>query len=176
MKNQDNDEIKRFLISEYSTVSTYFNTIINFRFIVFGFYITAITLLIYDNFSAAKAIILISISIILWILELRNRGLANKVQSIGIEIENNLDPQKSFKHHFFNSLKFDIKPDETDIFGKKILSPILIEYKDGKIERLFSKTTNRIEAVYLISHTFAIDFAYSLAIFFSLLYLFSNMN
>lgn len=154
---------KDVLIAEYQALSSYFMKVIDFRFIVFGFYITTIGLILADKVKPYKLIIIIVITILIWLLELRNRGLSGSLIERGIQIENEIykDDDLFEYNTFFYMMKYGgsgknatIKKiregDKTRIFGININSGLIFQTKDYRF--------------YIISHSFIFDFAYLCAI------------
>ncbi len=150
---------KDFLLAEYQALSEYFMRAIDFRFIVFGFYITTLGLILADKVKPYKLIIIIILTILIWLLELRNRGLAGSMIERGIEIENSIYGEEASieENTFFYRIKYggpgknptqmEIRKGETTrIFGIKIKSGLLFHNKDYRF--------------YIISHSFIFDFAY----------------
>lgn len=72
---------------EYSELSKYFNTVISFRFTLLGFYLAAVGLILKDNISFGKAVLLIGISLFIWCLDLRNRTIYYCLTKRGMQIE-----------------------------------------------------------------------------------------
>lgn len=75
------------LRTEYSALTSYGNMVVSFRFTLVGFYLAAIGLIATGCPSKEKAILLVWLSIVLWFLELRNRGLLFNLSERGVQIE-----------------------------------------------------------------------------------------
>lgn len=73
--------------TEYTALSSYFTTVITFRFTLLGFYLAATGLIVGGGLSREKAGLLLGLSIALWLLELRNRSLFNNLAERGMQIE-----------------------------------------------------------------------------------------
>jgi hypothetical protein len=153
---------EKFLLAEYAAISSYFNQVINFRFLTFGFFITVIGFL---NFNGTKGednnnieLILIGLTIIVWLLELRNRSLSETLSERGKEIEEEVDKScKKENSRFFHKMdKGQKHGGKTRIFG----------YKIGNIKISGNEKGYKY---YLISHSFIFDTTYLLALIISII-------
>ncbi|MGV8025652.1 MAG: hypothetical protein AB2L18_03740 [Anaerolineaceae bacterium] len=153
---------KKFLIAEYSALSSYFNQVINFRFLTFGFFIAVIGIINFDRCVEGRnnniELIIIGLTMVVWLLELRNRSLSETLSKRGKEIEEvfdkfNLQHNNQFFHRMDEGEKHGGK---TKIFGCTIRN---IKILGGEKEYKY----------YLISHSFAFDIAYFLAILISII-------
>ena len=130
-QEQIDKEIAENLRTEYSALSSYFATVITFRFTTLGFYLASIGLIVGDTFSDAKALLLIVLSVILWVVEWRNRTLFANLGQRAMQIEREhwgyrgeraYDPL--FSHMFKTPPEKDSKagerrgPDYPRVFGK----------------------------------------------------------
>jgi len=176
-----NNENIDHLSTEYSAISSYFNNIINFRFIVFGFFIASLGLIISGDFNIFKAVILLVLAIFMWILELRNKGLTKLLEDRGKDIEkiwNKKDRTNQLR--FFQRMKGTENEGEvTRLFGRPIKNkPLLVYYKKDLIKiigipvsKAKIKDKEKLFKYYLISHSFVIEISYSLTIACSLIYI-----
>jgi hypothetical protein len=180
MNNKNSD----FLITEYSAISSYFNTVINFRFLIFGFFIAFIGVLISGDFNWLKAIFLLIVALFLWIIELRNRSLAKILIDREIQIENEWYKNNNVHKYIFHRLNDgEASGGVTRIFGKPILNIALLEYEENKVIKYFpniknKNTSNKSDknyVYYLISHSFIFDAAYFLTVLFSFVYIFISL-
>jgi len=73
--------------TEYFALSSFFNTVITFRFTTLSLYLAAVGFIVSGTLSKEKAALLLGISIALWLLELRNRSLFHNLAERGIQIE-----------------------------------------------------------------------------------------
>ena len=74
--------------TEYTALSTYFGTVINFRFTTLGFFLAAVGLIVSaDVLTRAHALLLLIVASGAWIIELRNRSIFRELADRGIEIE-----------------------------------------------------------------------------------------
>ncbi|NMC30513.1 MAG: hypothetical protein GYA45_10625 [Pelolinea sp.] len=180
-----NKKSGNFLETEYSVVSSYFQQIINFRFITFGFFITAIGFSFAKDNGISKTnnplswIIMLFLTIAVWIIEMRNRTLSSSLIHRGKQIEEELyylGTIQNGNEPFFHMLS---KDENTSIEKPRFLGflfPNIRLWKInkngsfGKIEFLFNedkleekKEDNKSITVFLFSHSFAIDFMYLLS-------------
>lgn len=65
------------LRTEYFAITSYTNLVVQFRFLLAGFFLTVVGVLVAfgSGFSNWRAMLLIWLSIVLWFIELRNRSL-----------------------------------------------------------------------------------------------------
>jgi hypothetical protein len=102
---------KSYLQTEYSALSSYFNTVVTFRFTTLGFFLAALALIVASEVTRGKAILLMVITIALWLIELRNRTLYDNLGERGMQIERTYWEYKG-KHAYepFFSHMFKKKP------------------------------------------------------------------
>lgn len=166
INNNNNDQ---FLIAEYSALSDYFNTIINFRMIVFGLFFTSISVLLsIDLNNLLKPIIVFILTLLIWFLELRNRSISAYLTERGSEIENRISwkdvcvPGKAFFHRMHCGKE---EPEE--------IKTILFRFDNIKIElpeiKKPPKCLRPSKDFYLITHTFVFDVTYSVILVISFL-------
>ncbi len=102
----------------YSVTGNYHDTLVGIRFTVAGLYLTAsafLATIIYQNPTPSKSVVLISsvfaiiLTILLWLMEIRNSCLLENLDDLGKKIEDKfeLDNQKGF---FDVMKKQDIQP------------------------------------------------------------------
>jgi len=75
------------LRTEYTALSSYFNTVISFRFTTIGLYLAAVGFIVSGSISTEKAFLLLGLSFILWLMDLRNRTLFYNLAERGMQIE-----------------------------------------------------------------------------------------
>ena len=75
---------------EYSALTAYHNTVVSFRFTVLGFYLAAVGLIVGSGLSKPKAGLVLGLSFVLWLVELRNRSLLGNLGIRGMQIERDL--------------------------------------------------------------------------------------
>ena len=157
----NNDNLR----TEYSALSSYFNTIVTFRFTTVGFFIAAVGLIVGSSPSKEKAFLLLGISISLWLLELRNRSLFTNLAYRGIQIEREFWGYRGLSAYDpFYSRQIKVKP--------------AIE-KDSEATDLPPPDYPKIlfwEVKIPISHTVAFDLLYFIVIVFAIIQLFSLNN
>jgi hypothetical protein len=73
--------------AEYSALTSFFNTVITFRFTTLSLYLAAVGFIVSGALSKEKAALLLGMSVALWLLELRNRSLFYNLTERGIQIE-----------------------------------------------------------------------------------------
>jgi len=78
---------KQELLVKYSALQNYINAIVTFRFTVLGFYLATVGLLLGGTPSLEKYTLLAFITIPLYIIELRNRFLKDKLGGQAARIE-----------------------------------------------------------------------------------------
>ena len=167
------EKSEKLLPLEYQAISGYFIKIIDFRFIVFGFYITAIGLLFSGAIESYKLVVIIILTVFIWLLEIRNRALANNLIERGIKIEENIYGEEIAieENMFFHRMRYGLggkyqiyKPggggEAAHVFGVKIKNPLVFKSKEY--------------SAYLITHTFIFDLAYLTAIIWSFIGLLIN--
>ncbi len=72
---------------EYSALSSYFSTVVQFRFTTLGFFIAAIGFILSGDITKSKALLLLFITLALYMIELRNRTLYNNLSDRAMQIE-----------------------------------------------------------------------------------------
>ncbi len=198
MKANDNaSDYKDFLIAEYSSISSYFNQVINFRFVSFGFFITVVGFLFSEVSYRTESIntrywVILILTILVWMLELRNRSLSAQLSTRAKEIEKYFfhedipseeeinKREKSSANHFFHILDNENKEAEkTRIFGiphsPRPLYTIIqtqgnIKMKIGlKTVKQENKTTDSSFTLFFLSHSFVMDVSYTIAIIASII-------
>jgi len=190
--NNNNLTLKEhFLLTEYSALSSYFNQVINFRFVTFGFFITVVGFLFSNKTNADDnsflGWIIIALTLIVWLLELRNRSLSSTLTRRGKEIELLIDDD--IKQQIIKTMKNEDPPDDelkklrffhriekgekfggiTRFFGQKIGNKELMEDRNDKTND--EEIDEAPYKLYLISHSFIFDISYLLTILFSFEYL-----
>jgi len=198
MTKDDNNVDTDFLNTEYSSISSYFNQVINFRFVSFGFFITVIGLLFSEVSNGTLPIntrywVILILTILVWMLELRNRSLSAQLSKRAKEIEEYFFPEKKTgeeqklktreklsANHFFHILDNENKEAEkTRIFGIPC-SPCplyTIIQTQGNIEMKIrlktvkqeNKTVNSSFTLFFLSHSFVMDATYTIAIIVSII-------
>jgi hypothetical protein len=207
MAKKDCDPKIDFLNTEYTAVSAYFNQVINFRFTSFGFFIAIIGFLFSQNLNQGnlKYWVILIMTIIVWMIELRNRNLASQLMKRAKEIENFFftspktenEIQESIKNnenssiHFFHSIEEGQKDGgKPKLFGIPMKNPMLYCVKEKEEQKIVSITFNKdceyqcmknklkednLEEkpyrLFLFSHSFIMDAAYSGAIIITLIML-----
>lgn len=79
---------KENIRTEYLALNAYGGQVVSFRFQLVGFYMAAVGLLAVSCIEAnTKGILLLWISVVLWLLELRNRSLIDNISKRGMQIE-----------------------------------------------------------------------------------------
>ncbi len=79
----DRDDVR----AEYLALSSFFNTVITFRFTTLSLYLAAVGFLVSGTLTKEKSALLLGMSVALWLLELRNRSLFHNLAERGIQIE-----------------------------------------------------------------------------------------
>lgn len=82
-KQTDPDNLR----TEYSALSAFHTSVIQFRFTLIGFYIAAVGLIVSQSNGTKNAPLLLGISIALWLLEFRNRSLMYNLSDRAMQIE-----------------------------------------------------------------------------------------
>ncbi len=143
--------------TEYTALSSYFNTVITFRFTTLSLYLAAIGFIVSGTLSKEKSALLIGMSVALWLLELRNRSLFNNLAERGSQIEREYwgyKGQKAYEPFYSHMMKVrppkDRDPNAPD--------PPPLDYP----------TLWSWEVRIAISHTKAFDFLYLVVILFAL--------
>jgi len=140
------------LVAEYTAIIGHFNTTVNFRIVVFGFYIAAICIIfpsMLTNWWGSLFILIFTIFI--WILELRNRGLADSLLNRGYEIEKS----RVWKSNLVNGIPFC----QRSKYGSRG-EPKKGDKKVGDDIRVFwfhFKNINVYKDLFLFTHTFIFD-------------------
>jgi hypothetical protein len=75
------------LRTEYSAICSNLNQLASFRFMLVGFYVTALGLIVRGSPGRDKFLLMLWISLCFWILELRNRGLHSNMTERAMQIE-----------------------------------------------------------------------------------------
>lgn len=131
------------LRTEYTALSSYYNTVVTFRFTTLGFFLASVGLIVNAPIkSCHQGTLLLLITIGLWIVELRNRSLFRCLANRAIQIERDCWGYKHFTnaYHPYYSRMFKDKPDpegdpthspttrprfeKTRIFGLSISHPV----------------------------------------------------
>lgn len=181
----EEDGCIRFLQIEYAQISSYHTNVITFRFTVFGIYLGALGILIKEGLELKSAVFSLILTIIVFILEMRNRTLSKTLEDRCRDIECLMDKKLGKwdkKPHFFNNLKY-----KKEKIGGRFLfweipnCPIYGKRKEGeKIEwfpSMKNEKFNDYDYVYfLLSHSFAIDFSLTLALFYSIYWIVRLLN
>jgi hypothetical protein len=87
MRNEINKINEENIRAEYAALNSYGNQVVSFRFTLVGFYLAFIGLIMTGSPSVGKAFLILWLSIVLWILELRNRALLSNLSERGMQIE-----------------------------------------------------------------------------------------
>ncbi len=172
MSAQKAETNNEFLVAEYSALSAYFNTIINFRMIVFGFFTASISVLLTSKMdSLFRAIAVFILTLMIWLLELRNRSISAYLTERGSEIENSISwkevhvPGMSFFHYMHYGKG---EAEEIRTFWYQFKNLVIPDYmKPGRSRQLPKIEGN--PKYYLISHTFVFDVTYSVVLIISFL-------
>ena len=187
-KSQEFKLKDEFLLTEYSAVSSYFNQVINFRFVTFGFFITVVGFIFSNKPNSGdgtfSGCIIIALTVIVWLLELRNRSLSKTLTGRGMEIELLID--EDIENNIIMTMKEE-NPSDDDLKILRFFHRMEKGEKSGGEARLFGHKIGNIEIsynndnknaapykLYLISHSFLFDLAYSLTIWFSIKLFFLN--
>jgi len=177
---------EHFLLTEYSSISSYFNQVINFRFTTFGFFIAVIGFL-FSNEDVFKdetilGWIIVVLTVIVWLLELRNRSLSRSLTKRGKEIELLIDDD--IKDQIKKIMKTE-NPSDDDLKKLRFFHRLEKGEENGGKPRLFGQEIGNIKLMedrndkkkdeapyklYLISHGFIFDISYLLTIIFSFKY------
>jgi hypothetical protein len=87
-------ELRQDRRTEYSALSSYFKTVVNFRFQTFAFYLAAVSLILSKWNSAwstrREAFVLMVVTMSAYMIELRNRTLYNNLADRAIQIEHDV--------------------------------------------------------------------------------------
>ena len=124
------DEEANNLRTEYSALSSYFNTVVSFRFTSLGFYLAAVGLICKDDApTVARGLLLLLITVSIYLIELRNRTLYKNLACRGAEIEriwwgevqkkeNQDHICKPYFNHMMHPVPKDIATDFSHQFGE----------------------------------------------------------
>jgi hypothetical protein len=159
VKSRANEENIR---TEYTALNSYGSLVVSFRFTLVGFFVAAVGLIAAVDFTKEKAALLLWLSIVLWLLELRNRSLLSNLSERSMQIERQywgyrgLRAYDPFVSHQ-NKLKPDDDPDAGDPPGP------------DSTKILFWRVRLKI-----ISHTIALDLLYLGVIGYTIYKLFSH--
>ncbi len=87
-KNKDNKNIHENIRTEYAAISAKLNQLPSFRFALAGFYVAAVGVIAsVGQPGEIHFVVLIGLTIVLWIMDLRTRGLLSNIANRGIHIE-----------------------------------------------------------------------------------------
>lgn len=161
-----NDKENKFLLAEYAALSNFFTQIINFRFITFGFFITAVGFIFTqtnsDHNNNLPFFFLLVLTFIVFIIEMRNRTLSSTI----------IERCKQIEKKFIDTDDVKLKP-FFNLINTKNHSIILgIKPEFWKQELCNLKFSCNNKELFFYSHTFAIDFAYTVCFIFCLLKIF----
>jgi hypothetical protein len=134
---------------EYNALTTYFNTVVIFRFTVLGFYLAAVALILGGEETKVRALILFIISFFLLFVELRNQLLYKNLAHRGMQIEREewgYTGERAYDPFFSHMMK-EKPAKEKDPHAKKEPSPD------------YHKVWGR-EIKVKISHTWALNLLY----------------
>jgi hypothetical protein len=178
------DKYFQFLQTEYAQISSYHTNVITFRFTVFGFYLAAISIF-FSNFNRERAIFSILLSIIIFIMEMRNRTLSKTLEDRAREIEELLFNEKNEQNlHFYHRLESKKEKIGGRFFGIKFNNFAIHKSKEDKKGRQknikwfpkYKHIKKAFYVYYLLSHSFAIDLAFILIVGYCLFYIYSTKN
>ena len=146
--------------TEYAALSSYATTVVRFRFTLLGFYLAAVGLIVASSLSKEKAALLLGLTVVLWLLELRNRSLLNNLAQRGMQIEREYWGYRGRRAYDpFFSHQNKVKPTDDPEAGE----PPLPDYP--KVWNWQVKIT--------VSHTQALDLTYLLVALYAVVHLFT---
>lgn len=137
--------------AKYRTLLDYINSVVTFRFTTLGFFLAAVALILSGAPTLGKYILLCLITIALYIIELRNRFLKNRLDLQRKNIEK--------KWGFDENGMDDNEPEPTYIF--------FIPFKTEKN----SKNEDYVKSG--ITHSLALDLLYFVILFYALCHVIS---
>jgi len=167
------DKKNSFLEIEYTVLSSYFIQIISFRFITFGFFITAIGFIFtQDNLNDNQILsfsFLLILTLVVFLIEMRNRTLASTVIERCKNIEEMFLEIRGLENKPFYNLittedhtkRLKIKPNFLGVDFPDTKIPTITNLKDYITSR-----KDMEKSKYLFSHSFAIDIAYTFSFIF----------
>jgi hypothetical protein len=101
-KNEEN-KIQENIRTEYAAISAKLNQLPSFRFALAGFYIAAVGVIAsVEQPAEIHFIVLIGLTTVLWIMDLRTRGLLANITNRGIQIEREYWGYKGWISHMTN--------------------------------------------------------------------------
>lgn len=81
------------LRTEYSALTSYYETVITFRFTTVGFFLAATGLIVQSGMTYDKTILLLVLTLGAWIVEIRNRTIFSAILDRATQIEEDWDFQ-----------------------------------------------------------------------------------
>lgn len=149
------------LRTEYTALSSYFGTVITFRFTTLGLYLAAAGLILQAAtlVSSEKGFLLLCVTLPIWIVELRNRTIFRDLVNRGMEIENvwNAGSEKAPKR-FYQCMtrdKNDVNKSSFVAGAPRPLVGLRFFVWDIPLSKCKNKKVPRV-----LSHTFGIDLLY----------------
>jgi hypothetical protein len=162
-----------FLRTEYTALSTYFGTVITFRFTTASFFIAAVALVLrIEKLDWHHYLLLLLLSLGAWIVELRNRSLSDNLVRRAYEIEHGWANYQAGELPFFTHMilppedngstpKSSQYQDQTQEMLIPSFSPSLIPERKRRLDQTqilwFPKFRTRF---IFITHTVGLDIVY----------------
>ena len=144
---------------EYTSLSSFFNTVVTFRFTTLSLYLAAVGFIISGDLTPEKSILLIGISIAMWLIELRNQSLYRELANRGAQIEREYWGYKGQRaYESFYSRLIRSRPSSTED-SQAPDPPPLADTVIWKVK-------------FRVSHTRAFNLLYTIVIIFSIYNLF----
>jgi len=130
--SDEEKEAQQNIRTEYSALSSYFNTVISFRFTTISFYLAAVGFICKDDpLTGNKALLLLLITASVYLIEIRNRTLYKNLADRAIEIENGWGARRD---RFFGHMMCPMPKDRLKVLGVEV--PFSITHGRG-IDILF---------------------------------------
>ena len=161
--------MNKITIAEYSAISTQFSSVINFRVLVFSFFIAVISLTFMSNMGNVwKSLFLIIFTLIIWALELRNREVSHILLIRGCDIENSKQWKDCLVEGipYFNRMLYGSKGKNSTNESDEVIKVFWFSFKNLQIG----------EDLYFFTHRFVLDITYALTIVFSIISLIVNIQ